>query len=406
MEQGKKISELERIPSLNGDEIIPIVHEGRNYKMSVNDIVEFSGGKSSGALPKDIPVGNTDLGDALLSVADNSEIVRLQYLDKSAKKLKAGTPYDLLFSALLYTDREANQPSVVVTQGAITYNGTKGKVSIGSIGAPKIGDVVEFNVTYSPASVTKSNSSIKITNGYGYATSSALTDTVGGSSVTITKEATLTATQNASLTVKHNGNTLTHTSKNGNVYKYSYTAVEGSNTITAFATEAKYNGHIDGIHIWPYDEFGALAKDYPQGAKTNAVDVTNLVGGNTDEASSSVTAILPAYIYYYNGENYNDTPVELEYNYGGNMENALSTKDKGVYIENITEEMPFYIVVPTKYSESNVKIHMWYPTLRTFKEVKLTITIDDTYDVDRTKYKVFKCEDGSMGDGTYYITIV
>lgn len=357
MEQGKKISELERIPSLTGDEVIPIVHEGRNYKMSVNDIVEFSGGKSSGALPKDIPVGNTDLGDALLSVADNSEIVRLQYLDKSAKKLKAGTPYDLLFSALLYTEREAYQPTVSISQGAISFKTTNnGSISIGDIGTPKPGDEVSFDVTYTAGAVTKSNSSISITNGYGYATKADLSDVVSGATHTITKTPNVSTTQNAALTVKHNGTTLTSVSNSGNKYTYKYTAVAGSNSITASVVQAKYSGTIDKIEIWPLDERGNLAKAYPNGAKTNAVSETNLGGNTLTATSKSVTAKFPVYVQYKDS-----TPIEIKYNA---TPNPAANSDGTPKEYTLLLELPasstnaVHVLIPKTLSKSN--IHTWF----------------------------------------------
>lgn len=401
MEQGKKISELEHLSTLSGGEMIPIIRDGRNYKTSINDVKGLFG--AGAALAADMQVGNTTLGDALLQVSNDNELVKQGFLDKTSKVLKAGTPHDLIFGALLYADREAYQPTVVVTQGGFTYN-NGGTLVIGSIGSPKPGDEVTFTVTYTPAVFTAKNSSIEITKGYGYSRNAELTDIVYGDSHNIVKNAN-SAKIDAVLSVTHNGTPLTLVSSSGNVYTYKYTAVAGENKIAASVQQAKYECELDAIQIWPLDERGNLAKAYPSGAKTTGVAKITKTVDSIDNIEKSVTAYHLSYAYYMKKDGTNRSE-EVVVDYNGTV--PTSAEKANLKTTYPADRFPVYILIPQGQTISKIEVYSWDALNGVYndKSSVFVFTSDGTESLDDGKtYDRYKCDNSLMGGGDYYITI-
>lgn len=359
MEQtGKKISELEHLSSLSGGEMIPIVHDGRNYKTSVNDFKELFG--SGSKLAVEIPIGNTSLGDSLLEISDDNELVVNGHLDKSEKKLHVGTPYDLIFGALLYAPEVIYQPTDVKKRDA-SISFTNGSIAITnlSVTSSNVGTPITFNV-----SVTK-NGEINTTSAkvydmeYGYFETNSPTDWKSGTSVEktfVTSGAGYSAVSNIQVSVKLNNTPITCT-KSGDTYSFTPTEA-GTYTISATATDRTHSGgSIQGITVYPSDSSHRnISSKYTSGVTATGKTASSLGGELLTATSKTVTVVVPPYVVYqgeYIAIDYDKTPDST-----ANLDGTV--KNYTVWLEvAASANKPLDVLVPKQYSSTNIVSKFW-----------------------------------------------
>lgn len=204
----------------------------------------------TGALDSDMLIGNTSLGDSLLSISNSHELVTNNYLDKTPPaKLKAGTPFQSILDALLYKEKDIARPSIDNKQGTITH--VVGNVSFkftAEKDRPRPNDWITVEITYTPNAPTSTDSYVKGME-WGYATDSEGENKSDDKSVV--KEAVIGEQVGQQIvSVTHGGgSTVEHVE--GNTYRFQ--AVRGNNVITATVNEGTRQCYIDGIVVWPLD---------------------------------------------------------------------------------------------------------------------------------------------------------
>jgi hypothetical protein len=136
--------------------------------------------------------------------------------------------------------------------------------------------------------------------------------------------------------------------------------------------------------------------------------VTGTRGGGKPEATWTFNKVLPAYIKYYNGTQYNGDTFNDELRlipYDGDAKKE--TAASGFTIKAVLLN-PFYIFVPNKYSADDILVYFWkaMPEPAEYVLKNPTLVEDETQEGVPANYKVYKCSDSSaVGNGTYYITI-
>jgi hypothetical protein len=299
---------------------------------------------------------------------------------------------DKLEGSASYTHPEVLVPNPSKADARAAY--TNPKITKQSISDnPKVGKTATLTIAVTDSTLDTSAPSITGLK-YGYKK-----DGVTSSNESITGTIRAEEITGKSVKVFHNGKEI-----GGSGNTYTFTVVEGENKLTAKYINPESQCTAAALTVT------SLNQDGGDVATVTADGINKKVGG--DEIGPftlhSFDVVLPAYIKYYdgtqyNGDTFNDELRLIPYDGDEKKETAAS----GFTIKSVLLN-PFYIFVPNKYSADDISVYFWkaMPEPAEYVLKNPTLVEDETQEGVPANYKVYKCSDSSaVGNGTYYITI-
>ena len=352
-------------------------------------------------------MGNTTLGDALLQISNDNELVTKGHLDKTARKLKAGTPYDLLFSALLYAPAVILQPTLSKQDASIGF--TDGSLSITNLSTKSclVGTPVTFKISRTNGTI--STKSAKVTGmTYGYFTTNSTVNRNPATSVEkvfVVSGSGYSDPGNLTVEVKQGDTTIDCSVDSNGVYTFT-PLTDGTYTISATAKDRTHSGgSIESITVYPADSsLTNIASNYATGYTVPGASKSNLGGKDLTVTSQPVTVVAPAYAYCMKNDGTNRSE-EVIVDYNG----TVPTTVDGANFETSypADKFPAYVIVPQGKTISKIEVYCWDDFSGSYddKASEFVFASDGTEVVDGKTYNRYKCNNSSMGGGNYYITI-
>lgn len=307
-------------------------------------------------------------------------------------KVDAEEELDKLEGSASYMHPAVGKPNPSATPARASYSAPN--VALKSITPNlKVGDKAEVEVTITNSTLNKTSPQISGLT-YGYKKN-------GVASENTSVEGTINAPEtqpDVAVELYNNGTKMVYTDG-----KYSFTVVEGENKITAKYFYPTAQCSSSDLTVTPLNEDG-----FDEAAVTAKGFNDSVGGGSKEFVLKTFDVVLPAYIKYYNGTQYNGDTFNDELRlipYDGDAKKE--TAASGFTIKSVLLN-PFYIFIPNKYSADDILVYFWKAMPEPAEYVQRTPTLveDETQEGVPANYKVYKCSDSSaVGNGTYYITI-
>lgn len=255
-----------------------------------------------------------------------------------------------------YPCSEAKQSNFKKTQGGITF--TPGSVNITNQTQAEVGKTASFKVSSSFGSCTKTDSSIKNESGkpnYGYKTSATATEVLHAD---IKEEVQLVETA-GSLTVTHNGKTISP--KAGTTNDYEFVVTDGSNTIEASLIQNKYTATAKAIaEIYPLNEDGEAQNPL----STNAVNDSK-GGTEVTKATWTFSKMLPAKLIMAAYNDSSDVILNKDLEYADSSfditDNTEKVKYKNLVPPSGAPDYPWTVLIPKSRENATIAVWKWIP---------------------------------------------